>query len=119
MLSAMHFKSDDQDDSKSRSMIFSTRMRSASMSFPANVLDSSEQENNLVGFTGPLKNGRQVSSAQMSGPLYISSNHEVIFQPPQVSLEQNTNEPKIDRYPSIDGMDNNDWPLDNYEEMIV
>ncbi|KAL2243852.1 probable cyclic nucleotide-gated ion channel 20, chloroplastic isoform X1 [Sesamum indicum] len=115
MLSAMHFKSDDQDDSRSRSRIFSTRMRSASMSIPANVLDSSEQENNLVGFTGPLKNGRQVSSVQMSGPLYISRNHEVIFQPPQIPLEQNANEPKIDRYPSIDGMDNNDWPLDNYE----
>ncbi|KAK4394909.1 putative cyclic nucleotide-gated ion channel 20, chloroplastic [Sesamum angolense] len=113
MLSAMHFKSDDQDDSRSETRIFSTRMRSLSMSIPANVLDSSEQENNLVGFTGPLKNGRQ--TVQMSGPLYISRNHEVIFQPPQIPLEQNTNEPKLDRYPSIDGMDNNDWPLDNYE----
>ncbi|KAK4428166.1 putative cyclic nucleotide-gated ion channel 20, chloroplastic [Sesamum alatum] len=113
MLSAMHIKSDDQNDSRSR--IFSTRTRSASMSIPANALDSSEQENNLVGFTGPLKKGRQISSVQMSGPLYTSRNHEVIFQPPQIPLEQNTDEPKLDRYPSTDAMDNNDWPLDNYE----
>ncbi|KAI3464188.1 hypothetical protein Pfo_020851 [Paulownia fortunei] len=112
MLSAAYLQSDDRNDSTSRGL--STRTRSASMSIPMNSLDSSEYEHNLVGFTGPLRNDRQTAFVQMSGPLYANRNHEFIFQPPQGALQQKTTEPKIERYPSIDRTQNNEWPLDDY-----
>ncbi|KAK4479263.1 hypothetical protein RD792_014774 [Penstemon davidsonii] len=109
MLSAAYFQSDDPNNSTSRA--FSSRTRSASMSIPTNSLDSFEHENNLVGLTGPLRTEKQTSFVQMSGPLFVSRNREVIFKPPL----QKDNEPKIEKYPSMDGnMDYNDWPLDNY-----
>ncbi|KAK4479264.1 hypothetical protein RD792_014775, partial [Penstemon davidsonii] len=81
------------------------------MSIPTNSLDSFEHENILVGLTGPLRTERRTSFVQMSGPLFVSRNREVIFKPPL----QKDNEPKIEKYPSMDGnMDYNDWPLDNY-----
>ncbi|KAK4479268.1 hypothetical protein RD792_014779 [Penstemon davidsonii] len=102
MLSAAYFQSDDRNDSTSRG--FSSRTRSASMSIPTNSLDSFEHENNLVGLTGPLRTERRTSFVQMSGPLFVGRNREVIFQPPPL---QKDNEPKIDKYPSMDGnMDN-------------
>ncbi|KAL3849127.1 hypothetical protein ACJIZ3_011009 [Penstemon smallii] len=77
MLSAKYSQSDDRNDSTSRG--FSSRMRSASMSIPTNSLDSFE------GFTSPLRTERRNSFVQMSGPLFVSRNHE------------------IEEYPSMDG----------------
>ncbi|KAK6123608.1 hypothetical protein DH2020_042640 [Rehmannia glutinosa] len=113
MLLGINFKSDDHIDSTSKDS--STRMRSASLSIPSNALDSSEQENNPAGFTGPLRNEKQTSILQRSGPLYVRGNHEVIFQTPQLALEQKTTEPKLENYTSFDAIDKNDWPLVNYE----
>ncbi|XP_020551310.1 probable cyclic nucleotide-gated ion channel 20, chloroplastic isoform X2 [Sesamum indicum] len=113
MLSATYFQADDPNDSTSRS--FSTRTRSASMSIPMTSLDSSGTEHNLVGFTGPLRNERRSTTfVQMSGPLYVKHNHEFIFQRPEDALQKKTPEPKIERYPSIDRAENNDWPLSDY-----
>ncbi|PIN05897.1 Cyclic nucleotide-gated cation channel CNGA1-3 [Handroanthus impetiginosus] len=109
MLSAAYFQSDDRSSSTSRE--FSVRTRSASMSIATNSLDSSENEHNLVGFTGPLRNERRTPLVQMSGPLYVNRNREFLFQPPQGALKQKTSDPKIERYPSIE---NKDWQLDDY-----
>ncbi|KAK6128212.1 hypothetical protein DH2020_038046 [Rehmannia glutinosa] len=85
------------------------------MSIPINSQDSSEYEPNLVGFTGPLRNQRRNPIVPMSGPLYANRNNEFIFQPPpQGALRKKTNEPKIERYPSIAPTENNDWPADDY-----
>ncbi|KAK6148242.1 hypothetical protein DH2020_019154 [Rehmannia glutinosa] len=113
MLMGINFKSDDHIDSTSRDS--STRMRSASLSIPSNALDSSEQENNPTVFTGPLRNEKQTSILQRSGPLYVRGNHEVIFQTPELALEQKITGPKLENYPSFDAIDKNDWPLVNYE----
>ncbi|PIN25517.1 hypothetical protein CDL12_01745 [Handroanthus impetiginosus] len=116
MLSAKDSKSDDRNESTSRA--FSSRMRSASMSIPRGFLESFEQESNLAGFTGPLRKERQTSFIQMSGPLYVSRNHEVIFQPPQIASELNT-EPKVEKYPPGDGMDNDQWHYEAKNEHLL
>ncbi|KAG8378650.1 hypothetical protein BUALT_Bualt07G0007400 [Buddleja alternifolia] len=113
MLSGTNFNCDD-DPSGSTNRCYPTRARSASMSIPRNYLDSAEHGNNLVSYTGPLRNARRTPFVQMSGPLYVSRNHEVIFQPPESALREKTPEPKIERYPSIGAVDNNEWPLENY-----
>ncbi|KAL0357622.1 UNVERIFIED_CONTAM: putative cyclic nucleotide-gated ion channel 20, chloroplastic [Sesamum calycinum] len=113
MLSAAYFQEDDRNDSTSRS--FSTRTRSASMSIPMTSLDSSGNEHNLVGFTGPLRNERRSTTfVQMSGPLYVNRNNEFVFQGPEGALRKKTPESKIERYPSIDRVENNDWPSSDY-----
>ncbi|KAG8388504.1 hypothetical protein BUALT_Bualt02G0132500 [Buddleja alternifolia] len=113
MLSAPYFQSDDSTNSRSRG--FSTRNRSVSMSNPTSSQEySSEYEHNLVGFTGPLRNERQTSFVQMSGPLYVNGNRDFVFQPPQGALGQKNTDPKLERYPSIDRVENNDWQMDDY-----
>lgn len=113
MLATTFVQSDYGSDSTVRH--FSTRMRSASMSIPSNYMDSSEDVNRLVGFTGPLRNERRNIAVQMTGPLYANRNHEVVFQPPQSALLQQNTESKVERYPSsIDGMANIHWPSDDY-----
>ncbi|XP_075482396.1 LOW QUALITY PROTEIN: putative cyclic nucleotide-gated ion channel 20, chloroplastic [Primulina tabacum] len=113
MLSATYFHVDDNSSSTGRQ--FSTRTRSASMSLPMNSFDTSENVNNIMGFTGPLRKERRNSFIQRSGPLYVNRNHEAVFEPPQSVLQQKNTEPKIERYSSsINGTYNNQWPSDNY-----
>ncbi|XP_073141159.1 probable cyclic nucleotide-gated ion channel 20, chloroplastic [Henckelia pumila] len=113
MLATTFIQSDYDSDATVRH--FSTRTRSASMSLPSNYMDSSEDVNRLVGFTGPLRNERRNIAVQMTGPLYASRNHEVVFQPPQGALLQQNTESKVERYPSsIDGMANIHWSSDDY-----
>ncbi|KAK4402512.1 putative cyclic nucleotide-gated ion channel 20, chloroplastic [Sesamum angolense] len=50
----------------------------------------------------------------MSGPLYVNRNHEFVFQGPEGALRKKTPESKIERYPSIDRVENNDWPSSDY-----
>lgn len=107
MLSATFSHSEESNEDAHRP--FRTRTRSASMSNPSLSLDSSEHESNLVGFPGPLRNERRNSFVQMSGPLFVTRNSEAIFQTPQI-----TTEPKMERYPSMDGVEGNDGAVDNY-----
>ncbi|KAL6579752.1 putative cyclic nucleotide-gated ion channel 20, chloroplastic [Orobanche minor] len=102
MLPMTFIQSDYRTDSTTNRG-FSARTRSASMSIPTIPLASSVYEQNLVGFTGPLR----------SGPSYAGSNGEFIFQP-QDALRKKTNEPKTERYPSIGRAENNDWIGDDY-----
>lgn len=44
------------------------------MSFPMNSFDTSENVNNIMGFTGPLMKERRHSFNQRSGPMYINRN---------------------------------------------
>lgn len=109
MLSPTVVKSD-----ASTRRVFS-RMRSASMSIPPDTLESEEQVKDLVGFTGLSRNERKASFVHMSGPLFISRNHEVIFQPPKLALEPTNADTELERYPSTDEISDNGWRLDSYE----
>ncbi|KAL2548244.1 putative cyclic nucleotide-gated ion channel 20 [Forsythia ovata] len=73
---------------------FSSRTTSASMSIPVNSMDSSEYENNLVGYTGPLRSDRRTSSIQMSSPLYAGRRVDTILST-QGSLRQKNTELKV------------------------
>ncbi|CAA2981001.1 probable cyclic nucleotide-gated ion channel 20, chloroplastic isoform X1 [Olea europaea subsp. europaea] len=111
MLSAAQLLSNERNKTP---IWISSRTRSASMSLPTNSMDYSEQGNNLVGFTGPLRNGRQTSFKQLSGPLYVSNKHVGNLQPNQGALRRKATESNFERYPSLDGMVRNGWPDDNY-----
>ncbi|KAK2664629.1 hypothetical protein Ddye_003203 [Dipteronia dyeriana] len=107
MLSDSHPQlSDERVDS--RSQMFSSRTRSASISIPMNSMESYGTEANLVGHTGPLRTARRTPLIQMSGPLYVSRKPDDLFRPPQGV------QPKPERFPSSNGMDQNDWHDDNY-----
>ncbi|KAG8388506.1 hypothetical protein BUALT_Bualt02G0132700 [Buddleja alternifolia] len=94
MLSTPYFQSDDRAHSSSR--VFSTSNRSVSMPGPSNCQDSSKNEHNLARFTGPSRNERRTSFVQMSDPLYVNSNREFVFQPPQDALKQKVTNPIIE-----------------------
>lgn len=93
---------------------FSYRTRSASVSIPMNYMDSYENENNLVGHSGSLRNERRTPFIQMSGPLYVNSKNENLFQPTQHAIERKITEPGLEKFPSFNGMDQNDWHNNNY-----
>ncbi|KAL2555265.1 putative cyclic nucleotide-gated ion channel 20 [Forsythia ovata] len=109
MLSATYLQAYEGNESSARR--FSSR-RSASMSIPVNSMDSSEYENNLVGYTGPLRSDRRTSSIQMSSPLYAGRRVGTI-QSTQGSLRQKNTELKVEKYPSVNARDQNDWPDGN------
>ena len=71
-----------------------------------------EIENNLVGYTGPLRSERRTPFIQMSGPLYISHKRENLFRPAQDMMGRKATEPRVDKYPSFKRMAQNDWPDD-------
>ncbi|XP_022886875.1 probable cyclic nucleotide-gated ion channel 20, chloroplastic [Olea europaea var. sylvestris] len=112
MLSAMYSQVYESNESSARG--FSPWTRSASMSIPVNSMDSSEYENNLVSYTGPLRSERRTSFIQRSGPLYAGRRHVGTIQSKQGSSRQKSSEPKVEKYPSINGRDRNDWPDGNY-----
>lgn len=112
MLSAPYLQSDERNDSQISGV--TSRMRSASMSSVMNSMDFSDHENTFIGFTGPLKNERRTSVGQMSGPLYVSHKHDGIFRPAQAALRQKPIESKVERYPSMNGMDCKDRTYENY-----
>ncbi|KAL7138779.1 hypothetical protein ABFS83_09G005400 [Erythranthe nasuta] len=96
MLSPTNIKSDEHD--ATRISGFTTKMmRSASMS----------NDSNLVGSTGPSRNERRTSIVPMSSPLYLTRNHEVIFEPPQLASEQKITDQELEIYPSIEGKHGN------------
>lgn len=112
MLSAPYLQSDEHNDSQISGV--TSRMRSASMSSVMNSMDFSDHENTFIGFTGPLKNERRTSVGQMSGPLYVSHKHDGIFRPAQAASRQKPIESKVERYPSMNGMDCKDRTYENY-----
>ncbi|KAF5934325.1 hypothetical protein HYC85_030496 [Camellia sinensis] len=111
MLSDMYSQGDEQEETNFQR--FSSRYRSASMSISRNSMEPYENGDNFIGYTGPLRNERRTSFIQMSGPLYISRNHENLFRPTQGTIGRKTTEPTVDKYHSFKGMDQDGWP-DNY-----
>lgn len=112
--------SDSQPKSSDRNIdfrlqTFAARTRSASMSLTMNSTDSFETEANLVGLTGPLRNERRTQFIQMSGPLYSNRKPDHIFRRNQGVTGVNLVENKAERFPSFNGMDQNEWPDDRYE----
>ncbi|XP_057812453.1 probable cyclic nucleotide-gated ion channel 20, chloroplastic isoform X2 [Salvia miltiorrhiza] len=85
MLPAAYLQSDNGNGSPRRGL--TPRTRSVSMSFAIESPHSSEYQQNLVGFTGPLRSARRNPQAQMSGPLYPNRNNEFVFKPPQTAAE--------------------------------
>ncbi|KAL5545151.1 hypothetical protein UlMin_008935 [Ulmus minor] len=101
--------SDDGDDSQSRR----SWTRSASLSITINSMESQEREASLVGHTGPLRSQR-TSFVPMSGPLYANRGPDNLFRPTQpVTAGKKEPEPKIERFPSVNGTNQNDWIDDN------
>ncbi|KAL5545157.1 hypothetical protein UlMin_008941 [Ulmus minor] len=96
MLSNNHSQfSDDGDDSQSRR----SWTRSASLSIAINSMESQEREASLVGHTGPS---------------YANRGPNNIFRPTQpVTAGKKEPEPKIERFPSVNGTNQNDWIDDN------
>ncbi|XP_042006382.1 probable cyclic nucleotide-gated ion channel 20, chloroplastic isoform X2 [Salvia splendens] len=85
MLPATYLQSDNGGSSTRRGI--SGRTRSVSMSFATESPHPSEYQQNLVGFTGPLRAVKQNSQVQMSGPLNPNRNNELVFRPPQTAAE--------------------------------
>lgn len=85
LLPAAYLPSDNGDASTRRGL--SARTRSVSMSFPMDYPHSSEHQQYLVGFTGPLRSAKRSSQVEMSGPLYPNRNNEFVFKPPQIAAE--------------------------------
>ncbi|XP_051133438.1 probable cyclic nucleotide-gated ion channel 20, chloroplastic isoform X2 [Andrographis paniculata] len=106
-----YLQSDNQNESRSRRPL--TRATSALISMPMNTTDSSREEHNLVGFTGPLRKER-TPFIQMSGPLDANRNREVVFQLPQGTPRQKATEQRVERYPSINQDEGNEWHVDSY-----
>nr|GMC69719.1 probable cyclic nucleotide-gated ion channel 20, chloroplastic [Ipomoea batatas] len=100
MLSATDSQTDESDENGYHRR-FSSRARSASMSIPANSMESYYTENALLGFTGPLRNERRTPLVQMSGPLYVSHKPESNLRPSQVTL-------------GLAGRELNGWANDDY-----
>ena len=88
--------------------------RSASISIPANSMDSYDSETNLVGYTGPLRSERRTPFTQMSGPLYIGRKPESLFPVNQGVTGHKKVESVPEKFPSSREKDQNDWPNDNY-----
>ncbi|XVF09363.1 hypothetical protein REPUB_Repub07fG0086200 [Reevesia pubescens] len=112
MLSDTHCQSSENNHDSRVQTIFS-RTRSASISIPMNSIES-YGNTNLVGHTGPLRNERKTPFIQMSGPLYVSRKPENYFYPNQSAAGHKTEESKAEKFPSFNGMDEKDWPDNNY-----
>ncbi|KAK3005561.1 hypothetical protein RJ639_016848 [Escallonia herrerae] len=106
MLSATFSQVDEHAVSRSRR--FSPRMRSASISIPMDSVESYEHTN--VGHTGPLRSQRRTPFVQMSGPLYADRKQGNSFQVTQAVIRHNAAELTVEDYPSVSGIDHNDWP---------
>ena len=76
-------------------------------------MESHEREASLVGHTGPLRSQR-TPFVPMSGPLYANRGPDNLFRPTQpVTAGKKEPEPKIERFPSVNGTNQNDWIDDN------
>ena len=108
MLSDTHPKSEDEIvDSRFRP--FLSRTQSASTSIHLDSMESYGYGTNLVGFTGPLRSARKAPLAQMSGPLYVTSNTGNLFLANHGVTAGIKVESKPEKHPSFNGMDQHDW----------
>ncbi|GLT55903.1 hypothetical protein SLA2020_289870 [Shorea laevis] len=98
-------RSNDNPDSR-----FISRTQSASVSIPTNSIESYESTPNFLGLTGPLRNERRTPFIQMSGPLYITRKPENSYLG---VMGQKQVEPKVEKFPSFNGMDQSEWSDDN------
>lgn len=89
-----------------------SRGRSTSFSIPMNFTESYQNENNLVNHTGPLRNEKKIPFVQMSGPLFIAPKSE-FSSAPRVDSHRKA-EPRVEKFPSINGMEWNNQPHNNY-----
>uniref|UniRef100_A0A6N2LL51 Uncharacterized protein n=1 Tax=Salix viminalis TaxID=40686 RepID=A0A6N2LL51_SALVM len=108
MLSDTHPKSEDEIVD-SRFHPFLSRTQSASTSIRLDSMESYGSETNLVGFTGPLRSARKAPLVQMVDQLYINRNTENLLLANHGVRARKTVEHKPERYPSLSGMDQNDW----------
>lgn len=111
MLSDAHLRSVDDSDSQFRRS--ASWSRSASRSIEMSSMEAPQRETNLVGHTGPLRSQR-TPFVPMSGPLHANRRTDNLLWPSQAVTEPKKAEPKIEKYPSINGMNQNDWPEDNF-----
>ncbi|PON42889.1 hypothetical protein TorRG33x02_334780 [Trema orientale] len=112
MLSGSHSQAlDEHVDSQLRRSVSCSR--SASLSIDMTSMESHERETNLVGHTGPLRSQR-TPFVPMSGPLYANHRTDNLLRPSQAITGQKEAEAKIENYPSINGINQNDWPDDNF-----
>ncbi|WOG96814.1 hypothetical protein DCAR_0416151 [Daucus carota subsp. sativus] len=111
MLSSTYMQMDENE--KHQFTRSTTRMRSASISIPMPSLDSSDKANTFIGHTGPLRSERKIPYIQMSGPLYAKRGNDTLFE--QRATGSKATEATFDKYPSIKGVDHNDWPDRNRE----
>uniref|UniRef100_A0A6N2LLS4 Cyclic nucleotide-binding domain-containing protein n=1 Tax=Salix viminalis TaxID=40686 RepID=A0A6N2LLS4_SALVM len=103
-----HPKSEDEIVD-SRFHPFLSRTQSASTSIRLDSMESYGSETNLVGFTGPLRSARKAPLVQMVDQLYINRNTENLLLANHGVRARKTVEHKPERYPSLSGMDQNDW----------
>ncbi|KAJ9145631.1 hypothetical protein P3X46_027993 [Hevea brasiliensis] len=113
MLSDVHPQLLDENVD-SRYQAFTSRNRSVSISIPTNSMESYENEANLVGYTGPLRSERRAPLIQMSGPIYTNRKAENVFQLNPGVTGRKIVEPKAEKFPSFNGMDQREWRDDNY-----
>lgn len=113
MLSATYLHTDAQADPQFRRFQYRTRSASIS-SIPTNSIEFNENESSFVGHTGPLRSDKKTPFIQMSGPLYVNRKHDNLFRPAQTAIGRKATESTVEKYPSFNGMDQNDWPNNNY-----
>lgn len=113
MLSSRYMQMDENEKPQFRRS--TTRMRSASISIPMPSLDPSDKVNTFIGHTGPLRSEKKIPYIQMSGPLYANRGNENLFEPAQGAMGSNAMEATFDNYPSVKGVDQNDWSDRNHE----
>ncbi|XP_021601036.1 probable cyclic nucleotide-gated ion channel 20, chloroplastic isoform X3 [Manihot esculenta] len=113
MLSDVHPQLLDENVD-SRVQAFTSWTRSASISIPTNSMEPFGNEANLVGYTGPLRSERRAPLIQMSGPIYINRKAENLFDLNHGVTGHKIVEPKAEKFPSFNGMDQHDWTDDRY-----
>lgn len=118
MLDARSQLSDDCKDLElqrinTRSTTRST-VRSASMSMSMNAVGSFDNENYLVSHTGPLRSERRTPFIPMSGPLYSNRKPDDLFRTMNGILGGNPPTGMLEGFSSVKGIDQMDWPEDNF-----
>lgn len=113
MLSATDSQADESDEFQYRRFSYRTRR---SLSIPANSMESYDTQNNLFGFTGPLRNERRTSYIQMSGPLHVSQTPMNNLRPSQVPLGRKSTRQTVEIYPSTAIRDSNGWEDYDYAQ---
>ncbi|KAL1810662.1 hypothetical protein ACET3Z_020727 [Daucus carota] len=107
-----YMKTNGNEKPKSRSS--TNGMRSASISTPMYSLDCSDTENSFSGRSGPLCTERKISYTQMSGPLYANLKNDNCFQDTQGAIGSRATEATLEKYPSVNGLVQIDWPHNNH-----